>query len=97
MNVKSMFDYKFSAETREEGLRLIKSIGEDMTKKDGYVSFEIIQDVSDPNHIMGNTVWKTRQQSDAVLSVYKDDAKIKKATDLMGTAPTGFVGDVIGS
>ncbi len=97
MNVKSMFDYKFTDATREEGLSLIKSIGVDMTKKDGYLAFEIIQDESDPNHMMGNTLWKTREQSEAVLSVYKDDDKIKQATKLMGTSPTGFVGDVIGS
>ena len=97
MNVKSMFEYKFPASAREEGLSLIKSIGEDMTKKDGYLSFEIIQDVTDAGHIMGNTLWKTREQSNAVLSVYQNDDKIKRATELMGHSPTGYVGDVVGS
>ena len=95
MSVKSMFEFKFPAAAREEGVRLAESIGGDMTSKDGYLSYEVIQDVSDPGHVMVNTMWGSRQQADAVLSAYINDSKIKRATELIGAPPTGFVGDVL--
>ena len=92
-----MFDFKFSAATREEGVPLAESIGGDMPSKDGYVSHEVIQDVSDPGHVMVNTLWNSRQEAESVLTVYNNDPKIKRATELIGSPPTGFVGDVLGS
>ena len=97
MNVKSLFEFKFSAAKREEGVRLAESIGGDMPSKEGYLSHEVIQDVSDPGHVMVNTLWNSREQSEAVLTVYNNDPKIKRATELLGAPPTGFVGDVLGS
>lgn len=94
MNVKSLFEFKFPAAAREEGVRLAQAIGGDMPSKEGYVSHEVIQDVTDPGHVMVNTLWSSRQQAESVLSVYNNDPKIKRATELLGAPPTGFVGDV---
>lgn len=46
---------------------------------------------------MVNTLWSSRQQAEAVLTVYNNDPKIKQATNLIGSPPTGFIGDVLGS
>lgn len=97
MNVKSLFEFKFSAATREEGFRLAQSIGGDMPSKEGYLSHEVIQDVSDAGHVMVSTLWNSRQQAEAVLTVYNNDPKIKQVTELLGAPPTGFVGAVLGS
>lgn len=97
MNVKSVFEFKFSEATREEGVRVAESIGGDMPSKEGYLSHEVIQDVSDAGHVMVNTLWNSRQQAEAVLTVYNNDPKVKRATELIGAPPTGFVGDVLGS
>ena len=97
MSVKSLFEFKFSAAAREEGLRVAEAIGGDMPSKEGYLSHEVIQDVSDQGHVMVSTLWGSRQQAEAVLSVYNNDPKIKRATELLGAPPTGFVGDVLGS
>ena len=97
MNFKSLFDFKFSSQASEEGLSLAESIGGDMPSKEGYLSHEVIQDVSDAGHVMVNTLWNSRQQAESVLSVYNNDPKIKRATELLGAPPTGFVGDVLGS
>ena len=95
MNAKSLFDFKFSAAAREEGLRLTKAIGADMPACDGCLSYEVIQDVTDPGHIMVNTLWSSREKADATLSVYQNDAKIKRATELLGAPSPGFVGAVL--
>ena len=97
MSVKSLFEFKFPAPAHEEGLRVAESIGGDMPSKDGYLSHEVIQDVSDAGHVMVNTLWNSRQQAESVLSVYNNDPKIKRATELIGAPPTGFIGDVLGS
>ena len=97
MNVKSMFDFKFPAKSQDEGLRVAEAIGADMPAEEGYLSHEVIQDVSDAGHVMVNTLWKSREVAESVLSVYNNDPKIKQATDLIGSAPTGFIGSVLGS
>ena len=97
MNVKSLFEFKFSAATREEGVRIAHSIGGDMPAKEGYLSHEVIQDVGDEGHVMVNTLWNSQQQAESVLSVYNNDPKIKRATELIGAPPTGFVGAVFDS
>ena len=95
MAVKSMFDFKFSAEVREEGLQLAKAIGDDMPPLDGYIDHEVIQDVQDPGHVMVNTRWASSEYAQAVLSQYNNDAKIRKANELIKGGPTGFVGQVL--
>ena len=95
MNVKSLFEFKFSPTTREEGIGIAKSIGADMPAKEGYLSHEVIQDVTDPGHVMVNTLWNSGDQAQSVLTVYNNDAKIKRATELLGAPPTGFIGGVL--
>lgn len=95
MNVKSMFEFKFSEAAREEGLHIVEAIGHDMVTLDGYLDHEVIQDVKDAGHLMVNTRWGNNQQADAVLSVYMHDPKIKRATELLGAPPVGFVGGVL--
>ena len=95
MNVKSVFEFKFSEATRDEGVQLAESIGGDMPSKDGYLSHEVIQDVSDPGHVMVNTLWATQQKAETLLAVYNNDPKVTQATKLIGAPPTGFVGNVL--
>ena len=95
MSVKSMFDFHFPAAAHEEGLRLTQAIGNDMRPLDGYLDHEVIQDVKDPGHFMVNTHWSSTEKANAVLSKYKDDPKIKRATELMGSPSPGFIGEVL--
>ena len=95
MTVKSVFDFKFSAATREEGIKLAKAIGNDMPPLSGYLDHEVIQDVADPGHLMVNTHWSSQQHAQAVLTAYNNDAKIKRAHELIPGGPTGFVGGVV--
>ncbi len=95
MSVKSFFDFKFSADTIQEGLPLAQSIGADMPPLDGYMSHEVIQDAADPNHLMVNTHWEDRKKAEAVLEKYNNDPKIKRATELIKGGPTGFIGEIV--
>ena len=94
MTVKSMFDFKFPAKHAAEGVALVRSVGADMTKKAGYLDHEVILDVKDSGHAMVNTHWESQDAAMAVLDPYQHDDKIVQATKLIGTAPTGFVGEV---
>ena len=94
MTAKSMFDFKFAADTREEGLKLAEAIGNDMLPLPGYLDHEVIQDVADPGHLMVNTHWSSQEHAHAVLASYRHDAKVKRAEELIPGGPTGFVGTV---
>ncbi len=95
MSVKSMFEFKFPAAAREEGLTLAKAIGHDMLPLTGYEGHDVIQDVKDPGHVMVNTQWASQDEANTVLAAYQHDAKIKRVTELIGAAPIGFVADVL--
>lgn len=89
-----MFEFRFPASARAEGVALAEATGHDMPPLAGYQGHEVIQDVKDPGHLMVNTQWESQAAADAVLTPYQHDAKIKRATELLGAAPSGFVGDV---
>ena len=95
MSVKSFFDFRFSADTIKEGLPLAQSIGADMPPLDGYIGHEVIQDATDPNHLMVNTHWEDRQKAEAVLEKYNNDPKITQAKKLLKDGPTGFIGEIL--
>lgn len=97
MSVKSMFEFRFPEAAREEGLRLATAVGNDMVPLEGYLDHEVIQDFSDPGHLMVNTRWATREQANTVLASYKDDPKLKRSIELLPDRPAGFVGNVLTS
>lgn len=94
MPVKSLFEFKFPASARAEGVALASAIGQDMPPLAGYQGHEVIQDVTDPGHVMVNTQWASQAEANVVLTAYQHDPKIARATELLGAAPTGFVGDI---
>ena len=95
MPVESIFEFKFSADTREEGASVAKSIGADMPSKAGFVDVRVIQDVTDPGHLIVATGWDSQDSANTLLTAYNNDAKVKRATELMGHPPTGFVGNLL--
>ena len=96
MAVKSMFDFKFSADVADEGVKLAQAIGNDMPPLDGYLDHEVVQDVADKGHVMVNTRWASREQAQAVLGSYQKHEKIKRAEALIPGGPQGFIGTVLG-
>ncbi len=97
MAVWSIFEFRFPEANREEGLGVAKAIGADMPAKPGFQQYQVIQDVSDPGHVMVNTLWDSTDAADGVLSEYNDDVKVTRATELIGQPPTGFLGELLGA
>ena len=95
MSVKSVFEFKFPAQATDEVGTLCQAIGHDMISLDGYLDHEVIRDAKDPGHLMVNTLWRDQAASTAVLSKYQHDEKIKRATELIGSSPVGFVGELL--
>ena len=95
MSVKSIFEFKFSAESRDVGVTLAKGIGGDMPPLDGYLDYEVVQDIADPGHVMVITHWVDSDHANAVLSSYRHDPKIEKVTQLLSGSPSGFIGRVL--
>lgn len=94
MAVKSMFEFRFSAEDAEEGFTLVQGIGADMIPLAGYLDYEVVRDVKDPGHMMVNTLWESEAAAWAVLDQYRHSDKIKRTKELMGSESPGFVGEV---
>lgn len=92
MSAASVFDFPFQADNAAEGGELATAIGHDMTLTEGYERHEVVRDVADPAHVAVITFWHTQAQGEAVLGHYIEDDKIKRATALIGAAPTGFLG-----
>ena len=95
MSLKTVFEFRFPAAAPEQGLRLATAVGNDMVPLEGYLDHEVIQDLSDPGHLMVNTRWATREHANVVLAGYKNDPKIKRITELLPNRPGGFVGNVL--
>ena len=94
MSVKSIFDFRFPSQHREEGAKIAHAIGADMRALPGYLDHEILQDVQDAGHLMVNTHWRDGAAAAAVLDDYKNDQKVAAATRLIGAEPSGFVATV---
>lgn len=95
MSVASIFDFYFPANKAEEGLAVARSIGADMPATDGYVGHDVIQDVADPGHVVVMTRWSQQSEGEAVLGKYVHNAKVAHAAELLGDAPSGFLGAVL--
>ncbi|MFB7658171.1 MULTISPECIES: putative quinol monooxygenase [unclassified Streptomyces] len=95
MTVASVFDMHFSPESTEEGVGLALAIGADMPATAGCTGYDVIRDLADPGHVVIVTRWNTRSEGETVLSSYVQDSKISRVAELLGQAPTGFLGDVI--
>lgn len=96
MSVETIFEFRFSPETREEGLRVSEAIGGDMPPLDGYLDHEVVRDFEDPGHLLIVTRWASQDQANAVLAEYVSNPRVTEATDLHGGPPAqGFVGEIV--
>jgi heme-degrading monooxygenase HmoA len=68
VNVYSIWESRFPAESAEEGIRATQAIWRDMVSFDGYVGHELIQDLDEPGHLFVLAEWESREASDAAMS-----------------------------
>ncbi len=95
MTVESSFDFQFPTAAQEKGLELAKAIGADMPVRAGFVEYRVLQDLTDAGHVQVTTRWDTSDSAHKVLAAYVQDSKVQRATELMGSAPIGFVGKLV--
>ncbi len=94
MSVSSMFEFRFPADQADAGYEAAMAIGGDMPATAGYEGHDVIRDLTDPGHVVVITRWAGQSDGESVLGEYINDDKIKRATELAGGAPTGFLGSL---
>jgi len=94
MAVSSVFEFRFSPDTTDEGVGVAQAIGADMPATVGYIGYDVIRDLADPGHVLVITRWNTQAEGQAVLASYIHDPKVARATELLGHAPQGFLGEI---
>lgn len=92
MTVASVFEFRFSPETADEGYDVARRIGADMPATKGYIGHDVIRDGADGGHMLVITRWGQQSQAEAVLAEYQHDPKVGRATELLGAPPRGFLG-----
>lgn len=67
-----------------------------MPTRAGFVEYQVLQDLTDAGHVQVTTRWDSSKSAEKVLlSAYLQDTKVQRATELIGSAPTGFVGELL--
>ena len=94
MGAASVFEFRFPADSAQEGFEVATGIGADMPATAGYVGHDVVRDLSDAGHVVVITSWGARSDGEGVLSTYLHDPKVARATELLGHAPQGFLGDL---
>lgn len=96
MAAASVFEFRFPSEAVEEGVDVAHAIGADMPATAGCTGYEVVCNLADPGHVLVITRWNARSEGEAVLSSYVHDPKVARATELLGHAPDGFLGEITG-
>jgi len=91
MNVYSIWESRFPADTVEEGISATKAIWHDMLLFDGYLDHGLIQDLDDPGHLFVVVRWTSRQAADAAMS-YASHPNAKRVDGLVGEPRRRTVG-----
>ena len=67
-----------------------------MPTRAGFVEYQVLQDLTDAGHVQVTTRWDSSESTEKMLlSAYLQDTKAQRATELIGSAPTGFVGELL--
>lgn len=93
MPVYSVWESHFPPEAEEEGRAITEAIWRDMTRFDGYLAHELIEDLDDPGHLLVVGRWTTRHHPDAALREYADNPNARRANELVSRPRTRFLGN----
>ncbi len=91
MSVYSIWESRFPADAAEEGIRATKAIWRDMLSFDGYVDYELIQDLDEPGHLLVVSRWASREAAEAAMS-YASHPNARRADELVGEPRRRTVG-----
>ena len=91
MNVYSIWESRFPAESAEGGISATKAIWQDMLSFDGCLGHELIQDLDQPGHLFVVGRWASREAADAAMS-YVSHPNARRAEQLVSEPRRRTVG-----
>jgi quinol monooxygenase YgiN len=91
MAIYSIWESFFPPEAATEGTEVSERIWQDMTSFDGYLGYELMQDLDDPGHLLVVSRWDSRERADQVLVEYRDHPNAVEADRLVGRPRRRFV------
>lgn len=95
MPVYSVWESHFPPQATHAGRALTEAIWRDMTRFDGYLTHELIEDLDDPGHLLVVSQWATRQRADEVLHEYANHPNARHANELVSRPRKRFVGHAV--
>jgi heme-degrading monooxygenase HmoA len=95
MSVYSVWESNFQPEDSQDGRATTEAVWRDMTRFDGYVTHELIEDLDDPGHLLVVSQWTTREHSDEAVRDYATHPSARHANELVTRPRTRFVGQAV--
>jgi heme-degrading monooxygenase HmoA len=95
MPVYSVWESYFPPKAAEEGRGITEAIWCDMTRFDGYLGHELIEDLDDPGHLLVVSQWTTRGRADEVLHEYADHPNARRANELVSRPRIRILGHAV--
>jgi heme-degrading monooxygenase HmoA len=95
MPIYSVWESHFPPQVADEGRAITEAIWHDMTRFDGYLGHELIEDLDDPGHLLVVSRWTNRQRPDDVLREYATHPNARRANELVSRPRTRFLGHAV--
>lgn len=95
MPVYAVWESHFPPDDARAGREITEAIWRDMTKFDGYVTHELIEDLDDPGHLLVVSQWTTRERPDEALREYATHANARRVNELVSRPRKRFVGQAV--
>jgi len=95
MFVYSIWDSHFPPEDADQGRASTEAIWRDMTRFDGYLTHDLIEDLDDPGHLLVVSQWTTREAPDAALREYADHPNARHVDAIVSRPRTRFIGQAV--
>jgi len=95
MSIYAVWEFRFPAETAQEGLGVAEDIWRDMLGFEGYLGHELVRDLDDPGHLLVLSRWTTRQRADDALDEYAGHPNARRAEQLVREPRGRFVGEAV--
>jgi len=95
MSIYAVWEFRFPAETAQEGLGVAEDIWRDMFGFEGYLGHELVRDLDDPGHLLVVSRWTTRQRADDSFVEYAGHPNARRAEHLVREPRGRFVGEAV--
>src|SRR5262245_7873281 len=95
MPVYSVWESHFPPEAARAGRGITEAIWRDMTRFEGYLAHQLIEDLDDPGHLLVVGQWTRRSRADEVLHEYANHPNARRANELVSRPRVRFLGHAV--